>query len=134
MPDCCDRFDPRPRAMRPRLAIGAKVCNNITVRRAMGAAPDRGTITVPKTSTDEELKQNDLYSVLLHNDPFNPMEFVVKALMTIFGHSRSLATKIMFEAHYRGVGLAEVEEKSLAQRHCKQLLTMGLTATIEKAV
>jgi len=116
------------------LAIGAKVCNNMIVRRAIYAAPDRGTVEVPDVSTDEELKQNDLYSVLLHNDPFSEMAFVVKALMTIFGHTRSLAMKIMYEAHHRGVALAEVEEKGLAERHCRQLLAMGLTATVEKAV
>jgi len=61
-----------------------------------------------------------LYKVLLHNDDFTTMEFVVDMLERYFRKSRVEATRIMLEVHHRGLGVAgiftyEVAETKVAQ-------------------
>jgi ATP-dependent Clp protease adaptor protein ClpS len=73
-----------------------------------------------------------LYQVVLYNDDVNSMEHVVKCLMQIFKHPESLAVKIMLEAHQKGKAIAEVESRTPAELHKDQLISYGLTATIEK--
>ena len=46
-----------------------------------------------------------MYSVILHNDDYTSMEFVVKILMTIFHHNQPEAEKIMMSVHQMGHGL-----------------------------
>jgi ATP-dependent Clp protease adapter protein ClpS len=70
--------------------------------------------------------------VVLYNDDVNSMEHVVKCLMQIFKHPESLAVKIMLEAHQKGKAIAEVESRTPAELHKDQLISYGLTATIEK--
>jgi ATP-dependent Clp protease adaptor protein ClpS len=79
-----------------------------------------------------EVQLEDLYQVVLHNDDHNTMERVVGCLMQVFGHPMELAEKIMLEAHSRGKAIAEVEGETEARTHCGQLLSFGLTATVEK--
>lgn len=61
-----------------------------------------------------------LYKVLLHNDDFTTMEFVVEILVRYFRKSRVEATRVMLEVHHRGIGVAgvftyEVAETKVAQ-------------------
>ena len=67
-----------------------------------------------------ELREPPLYKVLLHNDDFTPMEFVVEILETVFHKANSLATKVMLDVHNNGSGLCgvypyEVSETKVAQ-------------------
>ncbi len=73
-----------------------------------------------------------LWQVILFNDDVNTMEYVVRALILTFGHSRPLAVKIMWEAHCNGRAVAEVEPEFDARRHASKLLAMGLTARVER--
>jgi ATP-dependent Clp protease adaptor protein ClpS len=54
----------------------------------------------------KELKEPSLFKVLLHNDDFTPMDFVVDLLVFIFDKSEAQAQSIMLEVHNSGVGLA----------------------------
>jgi ATP-dependent Clp protease adapter protein ClpS len=74
----------------------------------------------------------DRYQVVLWNDDHNEAGFVVHCLIQVFGHSVSLATKIMFEANNNEKAIAEVEGKESAELHCQQLKSFGLTASVEK--
>ncbi|HEY0787658.1 MAG TPA: ATP-dependent Clp protease adaptor ClpS, partial [Thermoanaerobaculia bacterium] len=55
------------------------------------------------------------YKVLLHNDDFTTMEFVVQILQTVFGLSQEKAVQIMLHVHTRGVGVAGIYPYEVAE-------------------
>ena len=65
-----------------------------------GAKNDTATITKPKTKS----KRPSLYRVLLLNDDYTPMEFVVLVLQDVFNKTREEAMRIMLHVHNQGVG------------------------------
>ena len=70
------------------------------------------------------VKQPPLYRVLLINDDFTPMEFVVDVLETIFGMERTRATQVMLEVHTKGKGVCGVFSFEIAETKVAQV--MGL--------
>lgn len=60
------------------------------------------------TEVDRKVESPRLYRVLLHNDDYTTMDFVVMILMDVFHHSEEEAVEIMLLVHYQGVGLAGV--------------------------
>ena len=67
-----------------------------------------------------KLKRPPLYRVVLINDDYTPMEFVVEVLETVFGMERSKATRVMLEVHTKGKGICgtysfEIAETKVAQ-------------------
>lgn len=73
------------------------------------------TVTVTQTRTRTKLARPRLYKVLLHNDDFTSMEFVVAILQAIFHHSETAANAIMLHIHRRGVGVAGVFTYEVAE-------------------
>ena len=65
-----------------------------------GSKGDTGTITRPRPKT----KKPSLYLVLLLNDDYTPMEFVVLILQDVFNKTREDAMRIMLHVHNQGVG------------------------------
>jgi ATP-dependent Clp protease adaptor protein ClpS len=87
-------------------------------------------IAKPSSSTSRKHAPN--YKVLLHNDDFNSMEYVVKTLMeTIGGMTQPQAVNIMMEAHTNGLALVITCALEHAEFYCETLLNHGLTSTIE---
>jgi ATP-dependent Clp protease adaptor protein ClpS len=62
-----------------------------------------------------KLKKPPLYKVLILNDDYTPMEFVVQVLETFFGMDREKATRIMLHVHTRGMGVCGVFTKDVAE-------------------
>ncbi|MBF2099053.1 MAG: ATP-dependent Clp protease adapter ClpS [Gloeomargaritaceae cyanobacterium C42_A2020_066] len=88
--------------------------------------------TLEKRSTVRKHAPN--YKVLLHNDDFNPMEYVVQVLIkAVPSLSVTQATEIMMEAHLTGVGLVIVCAQEPAEFYSETLKRHGLTSTIEPA-
>ena len=65
--------------------------------------------------TDEEVAEPPMYRVLLHNDDYTTMEFVVHILMVIFHKTVEEATAIMLNVHRKGVGLCGVYPLEIAE-------------------
>ena len=65
--------------------------------------------------TKPKLKRPPLYKVILLNDDFTPMEFVVEVLTTFFGMSEEKATQVMLHVHTRGIGVCGVFSKDVAE-------------------
>ena len=62
-----------------------------------------------------EVKEPPLYKVLLHNDDYTTMEFVVSILENIFQKSKKDATAIMLNVHNDGVGIAGIYTKEICE-------------------
>lgn len=62
-----------------------------------------------------KLKKPPLYRVILLNDDFTPMDFVIDVLISFFGMSEEQATAIMLQVHTRGVGICGTYSKDVAE-------------------
>ncbi len=62
-----------------------------------------------------KLKKPPLYKVIILNDDYTPMEFVVQVLETFFGMDREKATRVMLHVHTRGMGVCGVFTKDVAE-------------------
>ena len=86
--------------------------------------------TIEKTSTVRKLAPR--YRVLLHNDDFNSMEYVVQVLIeTVPSLTQPQAVSIMMEAHTNGLALVITCALEHAEFYCETLKGHGLTSTIE---
>ena len=68
-----------------------------------------------ETDDEEELKEPPLYKVLLLNDDYTTMEFVVQVLISVFHKSIEESTRIMLKVHHNGVGLCGVYPYEIAE-------------------
>jgi ATP-dependent Clp protease adaptor protein ClpS len=68
-----------------------------------------------------KLKRPPLYRVVLINDDYTPMEFVVEVLERVFGMDRPKATRIMLEVHTRGKGVCGVYTYEIAETKVAQV-------------
>ncbi|MCX7626820.1 MAG: ATP-dependent Clp protease adapter ClpS [Methylophilaceae bacterium] len=75
--------------------------------------------TSAKTS---HVKPPPLYKVLLLNDDYTPMDFVVQVLERFFSKSREQATQIMLKVHYEGVGVCGVYPRDIAETKVQQVI------------
>ncbi|MGC9954970.1 MAG: ATP-dependent Clp protease adapter ClpS [Rhizomicrobium sp.] len=99
-----------------------------------GTGPGAGVVakTRPKT------KKPSLYKVLLLNDDYTPMEFVVHILERIFGKNRDEAVQIMLHVHRHGVGICGVFTFEVAETKVAQVIEFArrhehpLQCTMEK--
>ena len=73
------------------------------------------------TKTRPKTKRSNLYRVLLLNDDYTPMEFVVQILEEIFSLDRTTATRIMLEVHTKGRGTAGVYTYEIAETRVAQV-------------
>lgn len=86
--------------------------------------------TIEKPSTTRKLAPR--YRVLLHNDDYNSMEYVVQVLLsTIPSLTQPQAVSIMMEAHNNGLALVISCALEHAEFYCESLNNHGLTSTIE---
>lgn len=67
------------------------------------------------TETEKTLKPPPMFKVLLHNDDYTTMEFVVQILQAVFHRSHTEATQIMLHVHRNGVGVAGVYTYEVAE-------------------
>jgi ATP-dependent Clp protease adaptor protein ClpS len=96
--------------------------------------PGVGTVVKAKPKT----KKPSMYRVLLLNDDYTPMEFVVHVLERFFNKSREAATEIMLHVHHRGVGVCGIYTYEIAETKVSQVIDFArrhqhpLQCTMEK--
>jgi ATP-dependent Clp protease adaptor protein ClpS len=92
-----------------------------------------------KERVHEHIKEPALYNVVLLNDDYTPMQFVVDVLETLFQKTPSEAYRVMMQVHLNGRGIAGVYSWEVAETKVDSLLTLArdaghpLQATIEDA-
>jgi ATP-dependent Clp protease adaptor protein ClpS len=90
------------------------------------------------TKTRPKTKKPSLYKVLLLNDDYTPMEFVVHILEKIFGKTREEAVEVMLHVHRHGVGVCGVFTYEVAETKVTQVIEFArrhqhpLQCTMEK--
>jgi ATP-dependent Clp protease adaptor protein ClpS len=67
------------------------------------------------TDQQQKVKEPPLFKVLLHNDDYTSMEFVVLLLEKVFNKTTPEATRIMLNVHQQGIGVAGVYHKDIAE-------------------
>ena len=73
----------------------------------------------------EKLKKPPLYRVLLHNDDFTTMEFVIEVLRQVFGKSEGDAFRIMWAVHTQGIGVAGVYTHEVAEMKVERVTQLA---------
>lgn len=97
-----------------------------------------GNGTALATRTKARTRKPSLYRVLILNDDYTPMEFVVYVLERFFNKTREDATRIMLHVHQNGVGVCGVFSYEVAETKVAQVLDMArrnehpLQCTMEK--
>ena len=87
----------------------------------------------------EKVEEPPLYKVLLHNDDFTTMEFVVWVLESVFGMAAAQAVQVMLNVHTTGVGIAGVYTYEIAEMKVSKTTELAreqeypLLCTMEKA-
>ncbi len=75
--------------------------------------PGSGTAVISKAKP--ELKEPSMYRVLLHNDDFTPMDFVIDVLRSFFGKGPEESNQIMLEVHNSGIGRCGIYPREIAE-------------------
>ncbi|MAD91426.1 MAG: ATP-dependent Clp protease adapter ClpS [Gammaproteobacteria bacterium] len=75
--------------------------------------------------TKTTLRYPPLYNVVLINDDFTPMEFVVDILRSVFGMEHNRATQVMLEVHTKGTGLCGIFSHEIAETKVAQVMTIA---------
>lgn len=89
---------------------------------SMSDQPDDRDENVAVQESKPQLKKPSLYKVLLLNDDYTPMEFVVVILERFFGKQREQAVQIMLHVHQKGVGVCGVYPRDVAESKVKLVM------------
>jgi ATP-dependent Clp protease adaptor protein ClpS len=90
------------------------------------------------TKTRPKTKKPNLYKVLILNDDYTPMEFVIHVLEKFFNKDREDATQIMLHVHHKGVGICGIYTYEVAETKVTQVVDFSrqhshpLQCTMEK--
>jgi ATP-dependent Clp protease adaptor protein ClpS len=100
--------------------------------------PEGGAIGQIVTKPRDKTQKPSMYKVMLLNDDYTPMEFVVHVLERFFGKSQEDATRIMLHVHNHGVGICGVYTYEIAETKVTQVMDFArqhqhpLQCTMEK--
>jgi len=139
----------RPLAMGRQIAISSTIMTSILTASMIPATmtgedrDDPGDGTGPSvgiaTRTRTRTKKPSLYKVLMLNDDYTPMEFVVHVLQQFFRMDMEQATRVMLHVHQRGVGVCGIFSYEVAETKVNQVMDFArqnqhpLQCTLEKA-
>ena len=98
-----------------------------------------GTNTGVVVRTKSKTRKPSMYKVIMLNDDYTPMEFVVLVLERFFNKNHEDATRIMLHVHQKGVGVCGVFTYEVAETKVQQVMDLArqhqhpLQCTLEKA-
>jgi ATP-dependent Clp protease adaptor protein ClpS len=78
-----------------------------------------------QTESKQKLQKPPLYKVLLHNDDYTTMEFVIFVLMSVFHKSETDAFRIMMAVHEQGLGVAGVFTYEIAEAKIEKVHSLA---------
>lgn len=99
---------------------------------------EQDDLAIAEADSDVDVRRPPLYKVLIHNDDFTSMEFVVFILQIVFGHGETEALQIMLKVHNEGVGVAGLYTYEVAQMKVDKVTSLAqanefpLLCTIEE--
>ena len=102
------------------------------------SGPDRQNEGWVATKKRKKLDEPPLYKVLLHNDDYTTMEFVILILEKVFLKTTAEATRVMLNVHNQGIGIAGVYTREVAETKVAIVLDLArkneypLLCTMEK--
>jgi ATP-dependent Clp protease adaptor protein ClpS len=88
---------------------------------------------LPEETTETRTRRQPPYAVILHNDDFNGMEFVVNVLRKVFGYTLEKCVELMQEAHEKGRSVVWVGPLEVAELKADQIHSCGPDPAVEKA-
>ncbi len=112
------RFLFTPRGAAPEPTIGIVLASREP--RRGGEVPGSGAAVITRTRT--QTKRPNMYRVLLLNDDYTPMEFVIAILQAFFNKNPEEATQIMLHVHNNGVGECGVYTYEIAETKVAQVM------------
>ena len=89
-------------------------------RKRKGEPGGPGTAVITKTKP--QTKRPNMYRVLILNDDYTPMEFVVHVLERFFGKDHEAATRIMLHVHHHGIGECGIYTYEVAETKVTQVM------------
>jgi ATP-dependent Clp protease adaptor protein ClpS len=93
----------------------------------------------PVAESEEKTDEPSLFKVLLHNDDYTTMEFVVWVLESVFNMPEEQAIQVMLNVHLQGIGVAGIYTAEVAEMKVEKTITLAreqefpLLATMEPA-
>jgi ATP-dependent Clp protease adaptor protein ClpS len=93
----------------------------------------------PVAENEEKTEEPSLFKVLLHNDDYTTMEFVVWVLESVFNMPEEQAIQVMLNVHIQGIGIAGIYTYEVAEMKVEKTIALAreqeypLLATLEKA-
>ncbi len=86
---------------------------------------EQGSYDLAVEEARPKVKQPPLFRVVLINDDYTPMEFVVDILESVFGMERTRATQVMLEVHTKGKGVCGVYNFEIAETKVAQVMSIA---------
>jgi ATP-dependent Clp protease adaptor protein ClpS len=86
-----------------------------------------GGVAVEK-ETQHKIDKPRLWKVMLHNDNYTTMDFVVNVLVSVFRKSEGEAVRIMLDVHYKGLGIVGVYPREVAETKVARVLQLAQEA------
>ena len=98
----------------------------MTAKKDNSPEEDSGVATITRDEIRTEKPR--LYKVLLHNDNFTSMEFVVAILVEVFHHAENDAVAIMLHVHQNGIGIAGLYTHEIAETKVSRVTALAREA------
>jgi ATP-dependent Clp protease adaptor protein ClpS len=113
-----------PSRMAPAALPGGspRMADDDRKRKGGNAGEPGGPSTAVITKTKPQTKRPSMYRVLILNDDYTPMEFVVHVLERFFGKDHEAATRIMLHVHHHGIGECGIYTYEVAETKVTQVM------------